>query len=224
MIEARSRAAATESGAKARDYWWTVLVVDPLAVPLTKLLASRRWLRADQVTLLSAFPGIAMGVAFASSTRAGLVLGALLFYVSFLLDCVDGKLARALDTISPKGKVLDALADGARRASGSLGLGAYLWGQGEEAAVWWAFLYGIIAFYFAVISGGTRGEPSSRLGSKWSRTLARWRLLPTPGTPDVAAIVFFFGPLTGFVVPALVVGCIMLAAATLLLAWRTVRR
>ncbi len=215
-------------GAKKRDYWWTVLAIDPLAVPLTRWIARRRLLTADQVTVLSAVPGIAMGVAFATATRTGLIVGALLFYVSFLLDCIDGKLARALGTLNPKGKTLDEMADGARRAAGSVGLAIALFRgaqpDGSDGRFWWGVAYGFLAFYFAVLSGGTRGEPQTSVGSRWSRSLARYRLLPTPGTPDVAALVFFFGPLLNVVYPTLIVGCSMLAVGILLVIMRLFKR
>ena len=206
---------AAPPGAKKRDYWWTVLAVDPLAVPLTRLLAARRWLTPDGVTLVALLLGLPVGLAYASGTRAGLVVGAVLFYLSFVFDCVDGKLARMLGSSSPRGKALDTLADSGRRASACIGLSVYLWRAPEVAtrAVWWAFLFGILSFYFMEISGAERAEPSTRIGSRWSEALARRRLLPTPGMPDVSALVFVIGPLTGLVVPALGLGLAMLAVA-----------
>jgi hypothetical protein len=53
--------------------------------------------------------------------------------------------------------------------------------------------------------------------------LARRRLLPNPGMPDVQAVVFIFGPLTGLVVPALAVGIGMVVAAIVLTLWRRLR-
>ncbi len=215
---------AASTGAKPRDYWWTVIAVDPIAIPLTRLLAARRWATPDQITAASVALGLPVGVAFGLGTRTGLLLGAALFYLSFLLDCVDGKLARALATTSPIGQTLDLLGDGARRASASLGLAVYLWRAGSSGDFWWAVVYGLMAFYFALISGDTREEPATAFGGRWARALARRRLLPTPGTPDVAALVFVIGPLTGWVVPALALGDGLFLVAILLTAWRLLRR
>jgi phosphatidylglycerophosphate synthase len=216
--------AALGMGAKKRDYWWTVFAVDPVAVPLARWLASRRRMSADQATLLSVALAAPVGVAYASGARAGLVAGAALFYLAFLFDCVDGKLARALGTTSPRGETLDEIADAVRRVSGSLGLAVYLWRNGAVPEFWWAIAYLSLAFFFAQISGGTRGEPQTATGSRWATALARHRLLPTPGTPDVGAIVFIFGPVTGLVWPALVVGNALIATAILLVLWRLLRR
>ncbi len=214
---------ALEIGAKARDYWWTVIAVDPLALPLTRRLARSGSVSPDQVTIVSVLLGLPTGLAFATGTRAGLVVGALLFYFSFLLDCVDGKLARALRISSPRGKVLDDLGDGARRGSAAAGLAVYLWRTSSGGVFWLAVAYGFMAYYFALISGGTRGEPQTNVGGRWSEALARRRLLPTPGTPDVAALVFVLGPLTSWVAPALVVGDLLFTVAILLTVFRLLR-
>ena len=212
------------TGAKKLDYWWTVIAVDPIAVPLTAFLARKRWLTPDQVTWLSLVFALPMGFLYALG-RAGLVAGALLFYASFLLDCVDGKLARATGISSGKGKLLDDIADGGRRAGGSVGLAVYLWrfDTSFEGSFWLAVAYGILAFYFAQISGTLRDDVQGG-GGRWARALGRRRLSPVPGTPDAAAIVFFFGPVTGFVVTALVVGCAMFVVAISLTIGKAIRR
>jgi phosphatidylglycerophosphate synthase len=208
-------------GAKHRDYWWTVIAVDPVALPLTRYLAARRTLTPDQVTIVSLVLGLPVGVAFATGTSAGLIAGAVLFYLSFVFDCVDGKLARALDSSSARGRALDQLADGLRRASAAIGLGVYLWRtDAPESDLLWLAVFGILSFYFMEISGAQKGEPASGLAGRWSETLGRRRLLPTPGMPDVSAIVYVFGPITGWIVPCLWVGLAMICAGILL----TIRR
>jgi phosphatidylglycerophosphate synthase len=213
------------SGAKKRDYWWTVLATDPVAVPLVRFFATHRVLTADQASGVALFLGLAVGPVFATGTRIGLIAGGILFYLAFLFDCVDGKLARALGTSSPRGEALDHLADAGRRASGSLGLAAYLWVAEAEPNrdIWWVVAYAVLAYFFIEISGAKRGEPGDGLRGRWSRALAKRRLLPNPGMPDVQAVVFVLGPITGLVVPALVLGIAMVTAAILLTVWRRLR-
>lgn len=216
---------ADERGAKKRDYWWTVLATDPLAIPMAQFLARKRWLSPDQVTGLALVTGILVGPAFALGNRWGLVAGGILFYLAFILDCVDGKLARALGVTSARGAALDALADGGRRASGCLGLAFFLWrsdgylaeGKGD---VLWAIVYTVLAYYFIEISGAEKDPAAGGVRGRWSAALAKRRLLPNPGMPDVQAVVFILGPITGLVVPALALGIAMVSAAILL----TVRR
>jgi hypothetical protein len=233
------------TGAKKLDYWWTVLVTDPIAVPLTRLLVRTRWLSANQVSVIALLLGLSVGAVFSLGTRWALIAGALLFYVAFIVDCVDGKLARALGTTGPRGEAFDKLSDGGRRASASLGLSIWLW-RGSvpgDDSVWWAgdgvsegtilfaVVYVVAAYYFLEVSGESdvrrdswfvedqSGPQSNR--SRWAQALARHRLLPNPGMPDVQALVFIIGPITGFVVPALVVGTGMVLAGILM---NTVRR
>ena len=211
-------------GAKKRDYWWTVLFVDPIALPLAAYLGRKRWVTADQVTWLSFFIGVPMGLCYATGERWGLILGGVLWYLAFLTDCIDGKLARAMGTSSPKGKILDEIADGGRRLSGALGLTVYLWRAEDANLFLLAAAYGLLAFYFGQISGGTRPDPVTKVGSGWSEWLARRRLLPTPGAPDIAALVFLIGPVTGLVVPALIVGDAAFGLGILAIMFRMARR
>ncbi|MFP5351522.1 MAG: CDP-alcohol phosphatidyltransferase family protein [Actinomycetota bacterium] len=234
-----SRFEADARGAKKRDYWFTVLLTDPVAVPLTTFLAKRRLLTPNQVTMVSLVLGLSVGVFFATGERWGLIAGGIAFYLAFVTDCVDGKLARATGITSDKGEALDALADGGRRASASLGLGYHLWnipqvlnvvnGGGpsilrfEPPDFLWLLVYAVLAYYFLEISGADKGEPAGGVRGVWAQRLAQYRLLPTPGMPDVQAIVFIFGPLTGLVVPALGVGLAMVSVAILLTVVRRLR-
>lgn len=218
---------ADTRGAKKRDYWFTVLLTDPVSIPLTNLLAKRRWLTPDQVTGIALVLGLAVFPAFAVGQRAALAAGGVLFYLAFVFDCVDGKLARALGTTSDRGEALDALADGGRRAAGSLGLVFFLWnsdgigGPGGKGDVLIAATYAVLAYYFLEISGA---DKPGAAGGRWSRALAARRMLPNPGMPDVQAIVFIAGPVTGLVVPALYVGIAMVSAAILLTVKRRLRK
>jgi phosphatidylglycerophosphate synthase len=222
------------TGAKKRDYWWTVLFTDPVAVPLTRLLARRRWSSPDQVSIVAILLGLAVGPVMSIGTRPALIAGGVVFYLAFMVDCIDGKLARALGTTSDKGAALDLLGDSTRRASASLGLLVWLWRAPDASGtdIWWAITYVVLAYYFVELSGGSEVRQEAwfkgtgagpRQEGRWSAALAKRRLLPTPGMPDVQAVVFIIGPITGLVVPALAVGSAMVAAGSLINVWRRLR-
>ncbi|MFN2594822.1 MAG: CDP-alcohol phosphatidyltransferase family protein, partial [Actinomycetota bacterium] len=186
-----------------------------------RFLTKHRWLTPDQVTVAALVLGLSVGVCFGFGSRLLLIVGGLLFYAAFVVDCTDGKLARALGVTSARGEALDHLADGGRRASASAGLAFYLWHAHNvpHRDVLWAVVYVCLAYYFIEISGAEKAEAGGMRG-RWSTALSKRRLLPNPGMPDVQAVVFIIGPLTGYVVYALWVGIAMVGTAILL----TVRR
>jgi phosphatidylglycerophosphate synthase len=226
MTAVGSEGEAGPPGAKKRDYWWTVLVVDPVAVPLVRLLARHRLLTPDSVSGLALLCGLGVGPVFAIGGRWSLVAGGVLFYIAFLLDCTDGKLARALGVTSARGEALDHLADGARRASAVLGMAVHVWRSDDfsDADIWWVIVYAVLAYYFLEISGAEKGDAvESGIRGRASAALARHRLLPNPGMPDVQAITFTLGPITGLVLPAFALGIGMSVAAIFLTVWRRLR-
>ncbi|RCG27987.1 CDP-alcohol phosphatidyltransferase family protein [Sphaerisporangium album] len=73
--------------------------------------AARLGLSPNAVTGLSVGLAGLAAVAFSSGRRRAMVAGAVLLYLSFVLDCVDGQLARYTRTFSPLGAWLDATFD-----------------------------------------------------------------------------------------------------------------
>ncbi len=212
-------------GAKKRDYWFTVLLTDPVSLPIVRFLTRHRWLSPDQVTIVALLFGLAAGAFFALAERWGLVAGGVAFYLAFVFDCVDGKLARSTGVTSEKGEALDHLADGARRAAAGLGLAIYVWRADDlaQSDVWWVITYVFLAYYFLEIAGAEKGDGAPGVRGRLSSALARHRLLPNPGMPDVQAIVYIFGPITGLVIPAFILGIAMVTAAILLTVWRRLK-
>jgi phosphatidylglycerophosphate synthase len=102
------------TGAKKRDAWWTVFVVDPVAAPIALFIANRTRITPNQITVASFVLGLGAAVSFAFADYPVLVLGAVLYHLSFVLDCVDGKVARLKDTGSIFGGWLDYILDRVR--------------------------------------------------------------------------------------------------------------
>jgi phosphatidylglycerophosphate synthase len=96
---------------KPRDSWWTVLLIDPPACRLVCWLANRTPITPSQLTGLAFVLGVAAAGCFAQGGRVSLAAGAVLFSLSFLLDCMDGKLARLTGTGSVFGMWLDFVLD-----------------------------------------------------------------------------------------------------------------
>jgi phosphatidylglycerophosphate synthase len=99
---------------KGRDSWWTVLLVDPLASRLVWLVARYPWVTPNRLTIAALILGCAAAAGFATATRTGLIVGAVLFHLSFVLDCMDGKVARLNGNGSIFGAWLDYILDRVR--------------------------------------------------------------------------------------------------------------
>ena len=84
----------------------------PLAARLIPLLV-RTPITPNQVTILSGLTGIAAGLCFALGTRRPVLclVAAGLLFLSVVLDCSDGQLARAKGISSTTGAILDGIAD-----------------------------------------------------------------------------------------------------------------
>jgi phosphatidylglycerophosphate synthase len=96
---------------KKRDAWWTVWLVDPLASRLVRLVSPWRWITPNRLTTAAFALGVGAAACFWQQSYPWLVAGALLFHLSFVLDCMDGKIARLNGTGSVFGAWLDYVFD-----------------------------------------------------------------------------------------------------------------
>ncbi|MUL40013.1 CDP-alcohol phosphatidyltransferase family protein [Streptomonospora sp. PA3] len=96
---------------KSRDAWWTVFLVDPLAARLVVGVANRTSITPNQITFGAGVLGAGSAVCFALGGWPWLVAGALLFHLSFVLDCMDGKIARLKGNGSVFGAWVDFIFD-----------------------------------------------------------------------------------------------------------------
>ncbi len=103
-------AARLARATKADDGVTATLLHRPLSRRLTPL-ALRLELSPNQVTAGSVVLGLAAAGSFALGTRPALLVGALLMQTSFVLDCVDGEVARYRRAFSATGAWLDASTD-----------------------------------------------------------------------------------------------------------------
>jgi phosphatidylglycerophosphate synthase len=150
---------------KKRDAWWTVLLVDPLAGRLIWLAAGLRWLTPTRLTIAAFLLGLVAAAAFLAGTPGALVVGAILYYTSFVIDCMDGKIARLRGTGSIFGSWLDFLLDRVRVAVATLALfgGQYLL---TENAVFLLAASGVI---FLALFGYLNGAETDKAKQKMAR-------------------------------------------------------
>ncbi|MEU4536154.1 CDP-alcohol phosphatidyltransferase family protein [Streptosporangium sp. NPDC023825] len=132
----------------------------------------------------NAVTGISVGFAalaaiwFSVGTRPGLIAGAVLLYLSFVLDCVDGQLARYTRTFSPLGAWLDATFDRVKEYAVYLGLaigyaaGLDVAGGGPDG-IWAlavsAMILQMLRHTIDFSYSGARAD-ASRVGAAWAGT------------------------------------------------------
>lgn len=131
-------------GLRAVDAWWVVLVIDPIAMRIIDLVRDVRWITPNLVSLAA----IGVGCISAAAFAAGRFLeGAVLFQLRFLLDCIDGKLARIRHQQSRMGWFLD---HGMTFPVATLiGLG---WAYGLGTLAWEPYGLVLIAFFLVALA------------------------------------------------------------------------
>lgn len=124
---------------KKRDAWWTVLLVDPVATPLVRLTAKYTRITPNQITWGAFLLGLGSAACFAFGDWKWLALGAVIYHFSFILDCMDGKVARLTGQGSVFGAWLDFVFDRIRVMVCGVAL---MWGQydrtGDTLYIWLA--------------------------------------------------------------------------------------
>ncbi|SNT57816.1 CDP-alcohol phosphatidyltransferase [Asanoa hainanensis] len=111
VAEVDSDRAELKLAVKEQDDFFTTYFVSPWSPRVTKLAARLR-LSPSQVTAVSIVVVAAAAALFAfGGNRLAWVLGGVLLYLGFVLDCVDGQLARYTRNFSVFGGWLDTIAD-----------------------------------------------------------------------------------------------------------------
>ncbi|MCZ7377202.1 DUF5941 domain-containing protein [Micromonospora sp. WMMC250] len=107
---------------KEKDDFFSTYFVSTWSPYLVRLAARLR-LTPTGVTAISVLFALAAAVLFGVGGRPALVGGAVLLYLGFVLDCVDGQLARYTRNFSAWGGWLDTMADRAKEYLVYAGLG-----------------------------------------------------------------------------------------------------
>lgn len=91
------------------DTWWTVIITDPIAIRLLYLIINRTSISPNEISLIAISLVFISALLFSMGSYIWLLLGAFLWQISFILDCMDGKLARLKNKITKKGYLLETI-------------------------------------------------------------------------------------------------------------------
>ena len=161
------------------DYIITLFITNEVSLFLTWLLVKTR-ITPNQVTTASILSGFGCALAYSFGY---FMVGSFLLFVSHVLDCTDGNLARAKSKFSPIGKWLDMVGDRISEAAIFIGAGVYfIWTRGSEywslVALADAMLLSI--YYYIVDIGLAMGlsQPVQNIGRmNFKDVHVKWGLL-----------------------------------------------
>ncbi len=102
--------ARLDAAVKANDGFFTTFFVSSYSRYVARAAARMRF-TPNQITVLSMLVGVLAALGFAKGERWSLIAGAALLQVAFMLDCVDGQLARYTRNFSRFGAWLDSVFD-----------------------------------------------------------------------------------------------------------------
>ena len=180
---------------KPVDSAWTVLIVDPIAVRVLPALAGAGWITPVRLTVAAQLTGVLAAGLF---SLGHLVLAALAFEVRFVIDCLDGKLARLRGETSRLGAVLDTNGDRVVVTASFAGLAWWTDEPWLALAVAAPYLLAL-AFQdvrdevYADAEVEKRIEQVSRTGL--GATLRRRRIYPTVTTIEIEHVTLVLVPL-----------------------------
>jgi phosphatidylglycerophosphate synthase len=208
--------------------WWASFGVLPLANRIVVLACNYTELTPNQITFLSSIFRLASALCFLTGSRWGLVAGAICYYLAYVIDCVDGPVARLKGKTSTFGRYFDHLSD---LAGDFLILAALGYGQGLLfTPMVLAMLFMHIAesyiSYLANLTLDTRkGEADisesftegGPLGWFWGyrRFFFSRNFKSFLSFPDYEALTLLFFPLIGLPTMGLKVGFFLLIGTTL---------
>ncbi|WP_433373512.1 DUF5941 domain-containing protein [Actinoplanes sp. CA-142083] len=130
LAHARAEVAAVDEDAarlrlavKEKDDFFTTYAVSTWS-PIVTRTAARLGLSPTAVTWISVLFAVAAALAFWQASRPAMIAGGILLYLGFVLDCVDGQLARYTRRFGAFGGWLDTMADRAKEYAVYAGLAA----------------------------------------------------------------------------------------------------
>ena len=103
--------AKIKNAIKKKDGWWASIFSGPMANILLYSISDIKWITPNWVTTFSLFTCIIAAAFISTGLPIFLVVGAMLVQLVFILDCLDGQLARYREQSSNFGAWYDRVTD-----------------------------------------------------------------------------------------------------------------
>jgi len=121
------------------EEWADLFIFRPMAFLLVKAIF-RTNLTPNQLSVFSMMLGVTGGVLFAMGGPAKVGVGAALLFVSIVVDCADGQLARLKKNGTRLGRLVDGAIDYVVGVAVYIGLGLGFAGVSLSPLRWWLFI------------------------------------------------------------------------------------
>ena len=201
------------------DLFTTRLFVDPVAVPLVALFSNFKFLTPNRVTLLALIAGLVSAFFFSTGSFTA---GAFSYYIFFLFDCIDGKLARLTKNFSPLGAFYDFTVDRIVVSAMGFGLCVAFLENGRKTDCLLAFGFILVFLLKDAVSlkwpanlVASKGPSSPDVSSRKRGLSSRLKIHFNPGQIMSCFVVFFAAPLLGVFTEGLIFGiaCVLISIA-----------
>ena len=208
--------------------WWASFGVLPLANRLVVLACNYTELTPNQITAVSSIFRLVSALCFLTGSRWGVIAGAISYYLAYVIDCVDGPVARLKGKTSYFGRYFDHLSD---LFGDILILGALGFGQGLFATpmLLWMILMHVAESYISYFANfaldANRSEESTPSDFPkegplpWFQGYRRFffsrNFKSFLSFPDYEAVTLLLFPLIGMPVLGLKIGFFFLLMTTL---------
>jgi len=134
------------------DYPLTILIINPINLRLVRIIG-RTDITPNQLTVVSFMLMVLASFCLASVSRAVQAMGGVLVLIAFVIDCLDGDLARFKGITSPLGAMLDPILDRLGEFAVIIGIAVNGWRTTQDP-IWLIggiFLMGISQIYFYLV-------------------------------------------------------------------------
>jgi len=121
------------------EEWVDLYIYRPLGFLVVKAVY-RTNITPNQLSLFSMALGVLAGACFGLGRPGGLSVAALLLFLSIIVDCSDGQLARLKQSGTPLGRLIDGLADYVVGAAIYLGLAVGFGHDLKQILLWWLLI------------------------------------------------------------------------------------
>jgi len=194
---------------KKENTFYHVFITEPLTLPALWIVQNMRYITPNGLSIAGLFMTIGTAWLF---LQGNLIGGAVLYFVSYFTDSLDGKVARLRDISSPLGGYLDGVIDTFRPFLLTLGLGLWTYELlGVEALlVGFTYVTFVLAYQVSTATAYNLNknkqvmnilmeEKPSSLMIKAKKWLQKYRLRLGYTTAETNAIVFLIGPVIAFI-------------------------